>query len=145
LIEAQEHRPRTAAETYVLRGLEAMLGVRKLRQVAPRTPRQSSPDGLKTAAQAAAKLNCSIKTLNAHVAVGDLRYVIIGKGMKRPRRMFTDADINEFVSNQTRKDVPCPSISTETAAHRISTSIPKCKVIGFTARRNARRAAKPKR
>src|SRR5262249_2656211 len=27
-----------------------------------------SSDGLKTAAQAAAKLNCSIKTLNAHVA-----------------------------------------------------------------------------
>jgi len=33
LVEAQEHRPRTAAEACVLRGLEAMLGVRKLRQV----------------------------------------------------------------------------------------------------------------
>src|SRR5262249_41688259 len=36
LVEAQEHRPRTAAEACVLRGLEAMLGVRKLRQVVRR-------------------------------------------------------------------------------------------------------------
>ena len=35
LVEAQERRPRTAAEACVLRGLEAMLGVRKLRQLAP--------------------------------------------------------------------------------------------------------------
>jgi hypothetical protein len=33
LVEAQERRPRTPAEACVLRGLEAMLGVRKLRQV----------------------------------------------------------------------------------------------------------------
>src|SRR5215510_5017451 len=58
-------------------------GLRKLRK-----PRQSSPDGLKTAAQATAKLNCSIKTLNGHVAVGALRYVAIGHGTKRPRKMF---------------------------------------------------------
>src|SRR5262249_60011008 len=38
-----------------------------------RKPRQPVPGGLLTAAQAAAKLNCSIKTLNAHVAAGDLR------------------------------------------------------------------------
>jgi hypothetical protein len=35
---------------------------------ATRKPRQPPPDGLKTAAQAAAKLNCSIKTLNSHIA-----------------------------------------------------------------------------
>src|SRR5262249_26729451 len=96
--------------------------------VRPRKPRQSPPDGLKTAAQAAAKLGCSIKTLNAHVAAGDLRYVIIGKGKKRPHRMFTDPDINEFVSNQTRKDVPCPSTKAETVARHISTSTSKCEV-----------------
>src|SRR5215471_5768847 len=103
------------------------------------------PDGLRTPAEAARKLRCSIKTLNAHVAAGDLRYVSIGKGRKRVRRMFTDADLDDFIANQTRKDVPCPSTRTETAARRISTSTSKCEVIGFTARRNARRGVKPKK
>jgi hypothetical protein len=111
----------------------------------PRQPRQSSPDGLKTAAQAAAKLNCSIKTLFGHVASGALRYVDVGHGKKRRRIRFTDADLNEFIANQTRKDVPCPSTRTETAARRISTSTSKCEVIGFTARRDARRGVKPKK
>ena len=103
------------------------------------------PDGLLTPAEAARKLRCSIKTLNAHVAAGDLCYVIIGKGTKRPRRMYAAADLDAFIANQTRKDVPCPSTSPKTAAHRISTTTSKCEVIGFTARRNARRAAKPKK
>src|SRR5262249_5124203 len=105
--------------------------------------RQSSPDGLKTAAQAASKLNCSIKTLNGHVAAGDLRYVIIGKGTKRPRRMFTDPDINEFIANQTRKDVPCPS--TRTRARRTGNSISSSQVIDFTAPRRPRPSGTPKR
>ena len=104
-----------------------------------------SPDGLKTAAQAAGKLNCSIKTLFGHVASGALRYVDVGHGRKRRRIRFADADLDDFIANQTRKDVPCPSTRTETAARRISTSTSKCEVIGFTARRNARRAGKPKK
>ena len=108
-------------------------------------PRKPLPDGLKTAAEAAAKLGCSIKTLNGHIAAGELRYVIIGRGTKRPRKMLTDADLNEFIANQTRKDVPCPSTRTETVARRISTTTSKCEVIGFTARRNARRGVKPKK
>jgi len=110
-----------------------------------RKARVRPPDGLRTPAEAARKLRCSIKTLNAHVAAGDLRYVSIGKGTKRPRRMFSDADLDDFIANQTRKDVACPPTSPKTAARRISTSTSKCEVIGFTARRNARRAAKPKR
>ena len=75
-----------------------------------RAVRASVPGGLLTAAQAAAKLNCSIKTLNGHVKAGGLKYVAIGRGTKRPRKMFTDADLDEFVAAQTRKDVPaCPS------------------------------------
>ena len=56
------------------------------------TPRPS--DGLRTPAEAAARLGCSIKTLNGHVAAGALKYVIIGHGTKRPRKMFTDADLD---------------------------------------------------
>jgi hypothetical protein len=103
------------------------------------------PNVLRTAAEAARKLHCSIKTLNGYVASGALRYVIIGHGTKRPRRMFTDADLDDLIANQTRKDVPCPSTSPKTAARHTGTSTSKCEVIGFTARRNARRAAKPKK
>ena len=103
------------------------------------------PDGLRTPAEAARKLRCSIKTLRAHVAASDLRYVIIGKGTKRPRIRFAPADLDEFITNQTRKDVACPPTSPKTAARRISTTTSKCEVIGFTARRNARRGAKPKK
>src|SRR5262249_57344876 len=101
--------------------------------VRPRKPRQSSPDGLKTAAQAAAKLNCSIKTLFGHVASGALRYIDIGHGRKRRRIRFADADLDNFIANQTRKDSPCPSTRTGTVARRISTMTSKCEVIGFTA------------
>jgi hypothetical protein len=111
----------------------------------PRTVRARPPDGLRTKAEAAAKLGCSIKTLNGHVARGDLRYVDVGLGKKRVRRMFTDADLNEFITAQTRKDVACPPTSPKTVARRTSISTSKCEVIGFTARRNARRAAKPKK
>ena len=127
------------------RGFEAMLAGQVAPSPVAHKPHHPPPDGLKTTAQAAAKLGCSIKTLNAHVAAGDLRYVTIGKGTKRPRKMFTDADLNEFITNQTRKDVPCPSTRTETAARRTSISISKSKVIGFMEARNRRRDAKPKR
>src|SRR5262249_55589496 len=109
-----------------------------------RKSRHPPPGGLLTAPQAAAKLGCSIKTLNGHVASGALRYVI-GHGTKRPRKRFTDPDLDFFIEAQTRKDAPCPSTRTGTADRRIGTSTSKCEVIGFTARRNARRAAKPKK
>ena len=60
-------------------------------------------DGLRTPAEAAAKLRCSIKTLNGHVAAGVLKYVSIGHGTKRPRKMFTDADLDTFIAAQTRE------------------------------------------
>jgi hypothetical protein len=101
------------------------------------------PDGLRTPREAARKLGCSIKTLLGHIASGALRYVNLGHGTKRPRRMFTDADLDEFVANQTRKDIPCPSTSPR--ARHTGTSTSSGEVIGFTARRNARRAARPKK
>ena len=103
------------------------------------------PDGLRTPREAARKLHCSVKTLNGHVASGALRYVIIGHGMKRPRRMFADADINDFIAAQTRKVTPCPSIRTGTADRRTGITTSKSKVIGFMEARSKRRDAKPKR
>jgi hypothetical protein len=118
---------------------------RRLSAKPARKPRQFSPDGLKTAAQAAAKLNCSIKTLNGHVAAGDLRCVDIGRGRKRRHIRFAPADLDAFIEAQTRKVTPCPSTRTGTAVRRSSISISKSKVIGFMEARSKRRAAKPKR
>ena len=118
----------------------------KLPKPAPRRQRKphiAPPGGLLTSAQAAAKLGCSIKTLNGHVAAGDLRYVIIGKGTKRPRKMFADSDLAEFIANQTRKDEPCPS--TASRARRSSTSSSESTVIAFTAAPKPRPGVKPKR
>jgi hypothetical protein len=62
------------------------------------------PGGLLTASEAAAKLRCSVKTLKGYVAASVLKYVGIGHGRKRQRKMFTDADLNQFIADQTRKD-----------------------------------------
>src|SRR5262245_53826921 len=95
-----------------------------------RTPPSPPPDGLKTAAQAAAKLGCSIKTLNGHVDAGELRYVIIGHGKKRPRRMYADADLDEFITAQTRKDSPCPSDATR--GRRSGSTTSESEIIAFS-------------
>ena len=47
-----------------------------------------------TAREAAAKLGCSAKTLNGHIESGALRYVNIGHGSKRQRKMITPADLD---------------------------------------------------
>src|SRR5215470_18097859 len=88
------------------------------------------PNSLLTPADAARRLGCSVKTLRAHVAAGDLRYVSIGHGKKRQRKMFTDADLDDFIANQTRKDVPCPS--TRIGARRFGNSTSGCVVTAFT-------------
>jgi hypothetical protein len=105
-------------------------------------PRPAVPDGLRTASQAAAKLGCSIKTLKGHVATGALRYVDIGHGKKRPRRMFTDQDINDFIARQTREASPCPS--TASPARPIGISISSGRVIAFTDLQKRPRGAKRK-
>jgi hypothetical protein len=109
----------------------------------PRAVRVRPPDGLRTKAEAASKLGCSIKTLDGHVASGALRYVALGHGKTRPRRMFTDADLDAFITAQTRKDVPCPP--TASGARRSGTSISGSEVIGFTALLKRRRDVKRKK
>jgi hypothetical protein len=108
-----------------------------------RKVRVRPPDGLRTPTEAACKLGCSIKTLNGYVASGALRYVQIGHGKKRPRKMFADADLDAFIANQTRKDVPCPSIAS--GARRSGTSNSASTVIAFTAAPKPRPGAKPKK
>jgi hypothetical protein len=107
-----------------------------------RSPRIVPPHGLRTPAEAAARLGCSVKTLNGHIASGALRYVITGHGEKRPRKMFTDADLDAFIEAQTRKDSPCPS--TAIRARHSGSSISSGAVIAFTAQPRPRPGAKPR-
>jgi hypothetical protein len=99
---------------------------------------------LRTPREAAARLRCSIKTLRGHVASGALPYVALGHGRKRVRKMFADADLDAFIANQTRKDLPtCPSAAT--SARRSGATTSKSEVIAFTARPSAQPGAKRKR
>jgi hypothetical protein len=103
---------------------------------------QPPPGALRTPHEAARKLRISMKTLKGHVLSGALRYIAIGHGRERPRRMFTDADLDEFVANQKRKDVPCPSDATR--ARRSGNTISKSEIIAFSALRRRRLGVKPK-
>jgi hypothetical protein len=108
-------------------------------------PAQPAPaDGLKTQAQAARRLNISIRTLRGLVSAGDLRYVNVGHGKEREKMMFTDNDLNDLIASRTRqKAQQCQSISPR--ARRSTTSTSSGEVIAFTARRNGRTGAKRKR
>jgi hypothetical protein len=117
--------------------------VRKSRRRHQRQRPPRPPDGLLTASEAAAKLRCSIKTLNGHVDAGDLKYVIVGHGTKRPRKMFTDPDLNQFIAAQTREAPPCPS--TASRARHSGTSISSGEVVAFTARPKSPPGGKPKK
>jgi hypothetical protein len=66
--------------------------------------------------EAAARLGCSVKTLAGHIAAGALRYVVVGHGTKRRRKMRTDAELAEFIANQSRKDSPVVRLQGPTLA-----------------------------
>jgi hypothetical protein len=128
----------------------ALCGVRpegiepEIDEAAPSRRKPHDPNGLLTMAQAAARLGITIEQVKAHVDDGALRYVNVGRGKKRPRYRFTPVDLDEFIANRTMQEQPCRSIAPKrTEASTSSTS--RSKVIGFTARRAALLAAKPKR
>ena len=91
--------------------------------------------------QAAKRLDVSEDQVTGLVLDGELRYINVGRGKKRPRMRFTVADLDEFIERRTRRDVPC--LSTKNPTRPITTSTSKSEVIGFTARRNARLAKTP--
>src|SRR5262245_6788049 len=98
---------------------------------------------LKTPEQAAEYLQCSPKQVHAHCKSGELRYVDIGCGCKRPRRRFTDADLIDFAERRARRESSCQS--TGTRSHRTGISTSKCEVYDFTALQALATAAKRKR
>jgi excisionase family DNA binding protein len=102
------------------------------------------PDGLKTPAQAARRLNISVRTLRGLIKSGELRYVNLGHGKQREKIMFTDSYLDDLIASRTRQKVQeCPSTSPK--ARRTTTSTSSGEVLAFTARRNGRTGAKRKR
>lgn len=100
---------------------------------------------LLTMDEAATELRISVKVLRGHVKDGAIRYVVTGRGPKRPRISFDPADIEQFKEARKRWSAPCPSIVRK--GTRSTTSTSSSEVIGFLARREqaiAARRNKPK-
>src|SRR5215469_14598733 len=100
---------------------------------------------LRTPKQAAERLQTSVEQLTGFVRDGELKYVNLGRGKKRPRRMFTDDDLDEFIERRKRREATgglC--LSTDRPNRRTGNSISRSEVIAFTARPSARTAEKPK-
>lgn len=59
--------------------------------------------------EAAELLSISVRTLKSHVDAGELRYVSLGRGLRRERRMFALADLEAFIQtklNEPKKKKP---------------------------------------
>ncbi|WP_420712639.1 helix-turn-helix domain-containing protein [Ancylobacter sp. SL191] len=85
---------------------------------------------LLTPKEAAEALRISVKTLFDHVEQGRLRYIRVGAGLKRPRRMFSNDDLDEFIERQRRQDAPCRS--TNRKGPRSTTTTSRSVVVAFT-------------
>ena len=92
--------------------------------------------------QAARKLGISEDQTRGLIEDGELQFINLGRGKKRPRMRFTEADLDELIERRRRKITPC--LSTNRRNHRIGNSTSKPEVIGFMARRNAQIAKTPK-
>ncbi|WP_436081863.1 helix-turn-helix domain-containing protein [Pararhizobium sp. LjRoot235] len=96
---------------------------------------------LLTPAEAASILTISTKTLRGHVKAGEIAFIPLGRGEKRPRVGFDRKDILDFINRRRMRQ--CPPTSPKT--RRSTTTTSSAAVIGFTALREQRIAEKQKR
>lgn len=94
---------------------------------------------LLTPEQAALRLNITNDQLSALTKDGEIAYINVGRGKKRPRRRYKEEFINEFEARRTRREVPCQY--TGTSVRRTISTTSNTPAIGFLAARNARRDA----
>jgi excisionase family DNA binding protein len=92
--------------------------------------------------QAAKKLDITENQVTGLVSDGELQYINVGRGTKRPRMRFTEADLDEWIERR-RKWGACLSINRKNP-NRIIGLTSSSTVVGFMARRNAHLAKKPK-
>jgi hypothetical protein len=92
--------------------------------------------------QAAKKLGISEEQARGLVQDGELQFINVGRGKKRPRMRFTEADLDELIVRRRQKREQC--LYTNRKSHRFTSTTSKPEVIGFMARRNAQLARTPK-
>ena len=97
---------------------------------------------LLTLDQAAAYLNVTADQVTAFVQDGELQYINVGRGKRKPRIRITKQDLDEFIEQRRRREIRCRSTSTQ--GRHSTTTQSKSVVVGFTALQNARRAVKLK-
>ena len=96
-----------------------------------------------TKAEAAAKLNMSVKALMEHIRTGRLRFINIGSGTQRKRHRFTSYNLMTFIENQKIREVPqCPSTSASKAKPTALTS--NSKAVDFLAIQKPQTGKTPK-
>jgi hypothetical protein len=90
--------------------------------------------------EAAKKLNISEEQLSAFARDGEISYINVGRGTKRPSRRYTDEDLEAFKELRRRREV---CLSTSPKSRHFTNTISSSKVVGFSARLSAQRAKKP--
>ena len=85
---------------------------------------------LRTPKQAAERLQTSVAQVIGLVHDGELKYVNIGRGKKKPRMRFTDDDLDELIERRKRREV-CQS--TRLQNRRIGNMTSQSEVIAFSA------------
>ncbi|WP_152104144.1 MULTISPECIES: helix-turn-helix domain-containing protein [Bradyrhizobium] len=96
---------------------------------------------LLTGKEAAARLGITVDQLAALVHDGEISFINMGRGSKRPRRRYTEADLDDLIERRRRRE-SCPSGSPKLRRFTVTTS--GSAVIGFTALRNAQLEKKQK-
>jgi excisionase family DNA binding protein len=102
------------------------------------------PDSLLTTREAADHLNITVEQLLQHVKGGALRYINVGRGDKRPRYRFAPSDLDAFKTSRSTLERACRSSSRKSQSRTTGTAS-RSNVVGFSARRAALLAAKPKK
>jgi len=96
--------------------------------------------GLLPLAELAVLLGIDRKTLREHVKAGNIRYIAIGSGVERVRKVFAPADVAEFLALRSRLE--CPS-SKPKNLHTINTAS-TFQAFDFTALREKQTSAAQK-
>jgi excisionase family DNA binding protein len=105
---------------------------------------ETSARPLRTPAEAAQRLNVTPEQVIGFAHDGELHYVNVGRGLKRPRYRFTDADIDELIEKRKQRGAICRSTERRSRAHTSGTTSSSV-VEGFAARRERQISAKRKR
>jgi hypothetical protein len=97
-----------------------------------------APGGLYDVRAACDRLSVTEDKLRAFVMSGQLKFINVGHGEKKPRYRFAEGDLQEMISKLTSQESPpCPS-SKPKRASRSSGLISNSVVVGFMAARAAR-------